>query len=106
MLLYVYSGFSEYGIHLTEITLEVDGHLPLRQMAALLLKQYVDAHWSSEAEKFKEPEATPKAKASIRAMLPIGLKESISKVSGNKTNCELDILKPRVSTIYCIVYTV
>ena len=59
----------------------------LRQMAGLLLKQYVDAHWSCEAEKFKEPEATPKAKAAVRAMLPLGLKESISKVRNSVAYC-------------------
>jgi len=77
----------EYGVHLTEITLHHEGPLPLRQMAGLLLKQYVDAHWSCEAEKFKEPEATPKAKAAVRAMLPLGLKESISKVRNSVAYC-------------------
>ena len=77
----------EYGVHLTEITLHREGPLPLRQMAGLLLKQYVDAHWSCEAEKFKEPEATPKAKAAVRAMLPLGLKESISKVRNSVAYC-------------------
>ena len=72
---------SEYGVHLTEITLDVNGPVALRQMSALLLKQYVDAHWSCDAEKFKEPETTPKAKLLIKEMLPVGLKESISKVS-------------------------
>jgi len=77
----------EYGVHLTEITLEMEGPLALRQMSALLLKQYVDSHWSIDADKFKEPEATPKAKAAIRAMLPIGLKESISKVRSSVAYC-------------------
>ena len=72
--------FSEYGIALTELTLQHDGMLQIRQMAALLLKQYVDTHWSSVGEKFKGPETSPQAKASIRQMLPHGLKESISKV--------------------------
>ena len=72
--------FSEYGVALTELTLSHDGVLQIRQMAALLLKQYVDTHWSSMSEKFKSPETTPQAKATIRQMLPHGLKESISKV--------------------------
>ena len=38
---------------LTELTLEHDGLLQIRQMTALLLKQYVDTHWSSLGEKFK-----------------------------------------------------
>jgi hypothetical protein len=32
-----------------------------------------------EAEKFRPPEVPPAAKAALRQMLPIGLKESISK---------------------------
>ena len=72
--------FSEYGVALTELTLSHDGVLQIRQMAALLLKQYVDTHWSASSEKFKSPETTPQAKATIRQMLPHGLKESISKV--------------------------
>ena len=56
-------------------------------MSGLLLKQYVDAHWSGDADKFKEPEATPKAKAAIRAMLPAGLSESISKVRNSVAYC-------------------
>ena len=38
---------------MTELTLEHDGLLQIRQMTALLLKQYVDTHWSSLGEKFK-----------------------------------------------------
>jgi hypothetical protein len=40
-------------VALTELTLEHDGLLQIRQMTALLLKQYVDTHWSSLGEKFK-----------------------------------------------------
>jgi len=70
----------EYGVALTELTLEHDGLLQIRQMTALLLKQYVDTHWSSLGEKFKGPETSPAAKVTIKNMLPHGLKESISKV--------------------------
>lgn len=70
----------EYGVHLCEFTLEPSGALPIRQMAATLLKQYIDCHWSQDGEKFRSPETTPNAKMAIRQMLPMGLKESISKV--------------------------
>ena len=45
-----------------------------------MLKQYIDVHWSNESEKFRPPETSAVAKQSIRNMLPLGLKESISKV--------------------------
>ena len=48
-----YTVFSEFGVALTELTLEHDGLLQIRQMTALLLKQYVDTHWSSLSDKFK-----------------------------------------------------
>lgn len=70
----------EYGVYLCELTLDRSGLLALRQLSALLLKQYIDAHWSQEAEKFREPEVPPAAKAALRQMLPVGLSESISKV--------------------------
>ena len=72
---------------LCELTLSpVLGSLPVRQMTAVLLKQYVDAHWSADAEKFVAPEATAAAKEAIRRMLPQGLKESISKVGANDSS--------------------
>eukprot|EP00095_Tigriopus_kingsejongensis_P008338 maker-scaffold395_size185061-snap-gene-0.28 protein:Tk08338 transcript:maker-scaffold395_size185061-snap-gene-0.28-mRNA-1 annotation:"PREDICTED: uncharacterized protein LOC102161799" len=69
----------EYGVILAEITLAPDGSLPLRQMTAVLLKQYVDTHWSEHADKFVPPEASPAAKETIRRILPAGLNESIIK---------------------------
>ena len=79
---------------LTELTLEQNGILQVRQMAALLLKQYVDTHWTSCSEKFKGPETSPAAKATIRSMLPHGLRESISKVRKKEMqNCNNHILK-------------
>ena len=41
-----YQVTDEYGVHLCELALEPSGLLPLRQLSALLLKQYIDAHWS------------------------------------------------------------
>ena len=77
----------EYGIFLTELTLDSNGQFALRQMAGVLLKQYVDVHWSIDADKFKPPEASPQTKATIRAILPHGLKESISKVRSSVAYC-------------------
>ncbi len=74
----------EFGVLLTELTLSEDQPVALRQMTAVLLRQYVDVHWNSGAEKYEPPETTPEAKAAIRKMLPEGLKESISKVGRSK----------------------
>lgn len=55
----------------------------MRQLASVLLKQYVETHWCSYSEKFRPPETTEHAKVTIKELLPHGLKESISKVQRN-----------------------
>ncbi|CAI9717889.1 importin-9-like isoform X1 [Octopus vulgaris] len=70
----------EFGVYLAELTVDPNGALAIRQLASVLLKQYVEAHWSSQSSKFHAPETSEKAKAAIREILPAGLKESISKV--------------------------
>ncbi|XP_052781923.1 importin-9-like [Mya arenaria] len=70
----------EFGVHLAQLTVDRNGPLAIRQLASVLLKQYVGAHWSSQTEKFRMPETSPAAKAEIRKILPMGLNESISKV--------------------------
>ncbi|XP_071784308.1 importin-9-like [Asterias amurensis] len=70
----------EFGVHLAQLTLDPNGALAIRQLASLILKQYVEAHWNKESEKFNPPVTTDEAKTEIRKMLPVGLRESISKV--------------------------
>jgi len=70
----------DFGVLLVQMTLDNNCTLAIRQLAAVLLRQYINCHWSQDAEKFRAPEVTPNAKALIRQMLPMGLKESISKV--------------------------
>ncbi|XP_067683421.1 importin-9-like [Haliotis asinina] len=70
----------EFGVFLAEITVDASGPLAIRQLASVLLKQYVEAHWSQHSDKFRAPETTEPAKQKIRELLPLGLQESISKV--------------------------
>ncbi|CAB1418699.1 unnamed protein product [Pleuronectes platessa] len=70
----------EFGVHLAELTVDPQGALAIRQLASVILKQYVETHWCSQSEKFRPPETTDQAKAAIRELLPGGLRESISKV--------------------------
>lgn len=57
---------AEYGRHLSELT--VDGELspPLRQLASVMLRQYVDTHWTPASDKFQPPEPSEITKACIR----------------------------------------
>ncbi|XP_075030270.1 importin-9 isoform X4 [Calonectris borealis] len=70
----------EFGVHLAELTVDPQGALAIRQLASVILKQYVETHWCSQSEKFRPPETTERAKVAIRELLPNGLRESISKV--------------------------
>uniref|UniRef100_A0A8C6SYI7 Importin 9 n=1 Tax=Neogobius melanostomus TaxID=47308 RepID=A0A8C6SYI7_9GOBI len=70
----------EFGVHLAELTVDTQGALAIRQLASVILKQYVETHWCSQSEKFRPPETSDQAKAAIRELLPGGLRESISKV--------------------------
>ncbi|CAF96488.1 unnamed protein product, partial [Tetraodon nigroviridis] len=70
----------EFGVHLAELTVDPQGALAIRQLASVILKQYVETHWCSQSEKFRPPETTDQAKAAIRELLPGGLREAISKV--------------------------
>nr|XP_058971952.1 importin-9-like isoform X1 [Pocillopora verrucosa]XP_058971953.1 importin-9-like isoform X1 [Pocillopora verrucosa] len=53
----------EFGVHLAELTVDREGALAIRQLASVILKQYVEAHWNSSAEKFRPPETTDAAYA-------------------------------------------
>nr|KAF6399782.1 importin 9 [Molossus molossus] len=70
----------EFGVHLAELTVDPQGALAIRQLASVILKQYVETHWCAHSEKFRPPETTERAKIVIRELLPNGLRESISKV--------------------------
>uniref|UniRef100_A0A4W4F5V3 Importin N-terminal domain-containing protein n=1 Tax=Electrophorus electricus TaxID=8005 RepID=A0A4W4F5V3_ELEEL len=70
----------EFGVHLAELTVDPQGALAIRQLASVILKQYVETHWCAQSEKFRPPETTERAKAAIRELLPGGLREAISKV--------------------------
>ena len=46
------SAFLDYSVLLLECALQPSIALPIRQLAALLLKKYIDSHWSPKSEKF------------------------------------------------------
>ncbi|KAG7472163.1 hypothetical protein MATL_G00105990 [Megalops atlanticus] len=70
----------EFGVHLAELTVDPQGSLAIRQLASVILKQYVETHWCAQSEKFRHPETSERAKVAIRELLPGALRESISKV--------------------------
>ena len=46
---------AEYGAVLAELTASREVGVAYRQLASVLLRQYLDSHWSRLADKFTEP---------------------------------------------------
>lgn len=70
-----------YGVYLAELTLDETLDQGLRQLAAILLKKYVDEHWSLDVD--EDPTkllASKQAKDAIKTILPEGLHSSNSKI--------------------------
>ncbi|KAF2359254.1 Exportin-1/Importin-beta-like [Trinorchestia longiramus] len=70
----------EFGVHLAEVALDSNGNLPVRQLASVLLQQYVEEHWHDGSQKFQVPECPEQSKQRIRQILPQGLYEPSRKV--------------------------
>lgn len=75
--------FSLYHLQLNQCVLDSGlraQELPvgMRQMAAVVLKQHVKEHWTTEAKYFREPAVGDAEKAAVRAALLPGLADSSS----------------------------
>ena len=69
-----------HGVVLCSITLSPAAPPELRQLAAVLLKQYIKAHWVEGERRYEPPTATDEEKRFIKEALPAGLSEADSKV--------------------------
>ncbi|KAL7010710.1 hypothetical protein ACKWTF_016847 [Chironomus riparius] len=71
-----------YGIYLAEITLDESLDPGLRQLASVLLKKYVDDHWSPDPDNDDHTQlvASDNVKHAIKAILPKGLYCTNSKI--------------------------
>ena len=45
-------------MYLAEFTVDTSVAVEVRQLASLLLKQYVEVHWSQHSDKFRQPETS------------------------------------------------
>lgn len=68
--------WSGYGVYLSEFTMNPSFELSLRQLAAVMLKKYVESCWSSN----DETQTCEQAKKMIKSILPNGLCDPNSKV--------------------------
>uniref|UniRef100_A0A7I4DD79 Importin N-terminal domain-containing protein n=1 Tax=Physcomitrium patens TaxID=3218 RepID=A0A7I4DD79_PHYPA len=69
-----------YGVALTKAIINTELHFGLRQLAAVLLKQYVKQHWQKDEKNFVEPEVSPEDKAAIKELLPAALEDPHGKI--------------------------
>lgn len=69
-----------YGVVLCQIALSSQVSVHLRQLAAVLLKQYVKQHWVEGERGFQPPETNEQDKQQIRQALPAGLMDADSKI--------------------------
>ncbi|KAI3467172.1 hypothetical protein Pfo_023835 [Paulownia fortunei] len=69
-----------YGVALARVA--ANGELPfgLRQLAAVLLKQYIRKHWNEDEEGFEHPVVPSNEKASIRGLLLASLDDPFKKI--------------------------
>lgn len=72
----------DYGWHLTEITLSPQVNWPTRQLAAVLLKRYVQVHWTPHSHKFQQPEISLDNKQRIRQALLTAIGQPITSDTG------------------------
>ncbi|XP_066997331.2 importin-9 [Anabrus simplex] len=70
----------DFGVLLAEFTVDSCIDMSVRQLASVILKQYVDTHWSSRSKLFHPPEASERVKKQIRNILVLGFGEPSSKI--------------------------
>eukprot|EP00899_Mesostigma_viride_P014625 jgi/Mesvir1/23163/Mv22638-RA.1 len=69
-----------YGVSLVKVFLNQAIPEGIRQLAAVVLKQYVKEHWQEEADGFRPPVVIPEEKDAIRQLLPSCLGDPASRL--------------------------
>lgn len=62
-----------FPVGLLKLSLAQDQEVSVRQSSSVLLKNWIDQHWSASSEKYKEPAASNETKLYLRQNLPQGL---------------------------------
>ncbi|XP_046405689.1 importin-9 [Ischnura elegans] len=70
----------DYGIQLLEVMIDPEYDVAVRQLASVLFNQYVECHWTPSSASFEDPEIPGSLKEDIKHILPLGLKEPVSKI--------------------------
>ncbi|KAK8449473.1 hypothetical protein SEVIR_7G224100v4 [Setaria viridis] len=69
-----------YGAALTKVTINKEIPFGLRQLAAVLLKQFIKQHWQEDEENFVPPVVSASEKVVIRQLLLTSLDDSHGKI--------------------------
>ncbi|XP_065836294.1 importin-9-like [Oscarella lobularis] len=70
----------DFGVVLCGFITDHGMDLPVRQLSCILLRQYVDCHWSGDSEKFAAPQTPDESKDFIRRVLPHALSDDLSHI--------------------------
>ncbi|XP_015788598.1 importin-9 [Tetranychus urticae] len=82
----MFEATDEYGAHLTEISIDGKINGSIRRLASVILKHFIDSHWSSKSDKFQAPEIIKAVKARIRSSLLRALGEPRLLLNGDDTS--------------------
>ncbi|KAH7416171.1 hypothetical protein KP509_14G078800 [Ceratopteris richardii] len=69
-----------YGVALAQFIVDKSLPVGIRQLAAVVLKQYVKQHWQEGDEKYVPPCVSPEEKVSIRTLLMQAVDDSYGKI--------------------------
>ncbi|XP_051122408.1 uncharacterized protein LOC127245516 [Andrographis paniculata] len=69
-----------YGVALARVAANRELPVGLRQLAAVLLKQYIKKHWTEDEEGFEHPVVLTNEKVSIRGLLLASLEDPSKKI--------------------------
>lgn len=69
-----------FGVALSKVTVNKELPLGLRQLAAVLLKQFIKQHWQEDEETFIQPIVSTEEKAAVRNLLLLALDDPHGKI--------------------------
>ena len=96
-----------YGVYLAECIMNQSFDLGIRQLASVMLKQYVVNHWCVENNEGTNLEATEQVKKIIKNILPNGLYDPNSKVKKiNSIDFSVLIKINFIDKVCCCVYNI
>lgn len=90
--------YTEYGAVLAELTVSQEVGVAYRQLACVLLRQYLDAHWSRVADKFTEPVPEERVCTDCTAVSVVAITELLAGEGRDTPAAPRQYWRPREET--------